>query len=242
MPPGRRSTSRTRSVRPCAPQDRGSPSPRRPRVNRRLKRLTSAVLDLCPRVERKVEKMRIKKPGPLACLALAIAMPALPVAASASPVRGAWNGRETKYWTGSTWKRIAQNLPVSFRVGRGKVVRFRTGGIYRWPGCTGGETVTARLPVSRTARVRHGRFRGKRTTYVGSRKMTTHVSGRFTSARGARGRIFVTLAGCPTYRSVWTASRPKRRRGGGIIFPICRGQNILMPDGSYYYNPCVYVA
>jgi hypothetical protein len=204
--------------------------------------LTSAVLDLSPRVEGKVEKMRIKKAAPIAALALAIALLALPVGASASPVRGAWNGRETKYWTGSKWKRIALKLPVSFRLGRGKVVRFRTSGIYRWPGCTGGQTVTAKLPPSRTARVHHGRFRSKRTTFVGSRKMTTRVSGRFTSARRARGRIFVTLAGCPTYRSVWTAAKPRRRRAGGIRFPICRGQNVQMPDGSYFYNSCAYIA
>jgi hypothetical protein len=179
-------------------------------------------------------------------LALAVALVAPPVAESAKPVRGAWDGKETKFWTGSKFERYSLKLPVSFRLKRGKVVRFRTSGNYRWTSCTGGETVTAYLPVIRKAKVRHRRFRGKRTTYVGSRKMTTRVSGRFISARRGRGKIVVELAGCPTYRSVWTAKRPKGKRrrtgGGGIHIPLCHGQNVLLPDGTYYYNPCAYVA
>lgn len=189
----------------------------------------------------------VKKPGSIACLALAIALVVPPVAESASPVRGVWQGKETKYWTGSKWERSSLELPVSFRLKRGKVVGFRTSGTYQWTGCTGGEAVTAKLPTVRKAKVRNRRFRGKRTTYVGSRKMTTHISGSFASARRARGKIVVRLPGCPTYRSVWKAKGPSRKRrgtggGGGIHIPICRGQNVLMPDGTYYYNPCAYVA
>jgi hypothetical protein len=216
--------------------------------------LTSAFLDLgrdvreplgSP-VEERPRKMRMKKPGLIACLGLAIALTAPPVAESASPVRGVWKGKETKYWTGSKWERYSLELPVSFRIERGEVVRFRTSGTYQWTGCTSGATVTAKLPTTREANVRHGQFRSERTTYAGSRKMTTHVSGRLASAGRARGKIVVNLAGCPTYRSVWKATRPKRKRrrsgGGGIHIPLCRGQNILLPDGTYYYNPCAYVA
>jgi len=193
----------------------------------------------------------MKKPASIACLALAITVMAPPMAASGSPVPGAWTGTETKYWTGSKWERYSQQLPVSFRLERGKVVRFGTSSTYRWPGCTGGETVTAKLPTTRKAKVRHGQFRGERTTYVGSRRMTTHVSGRFASARRARGSIVTKLAGCPTYRSVWTATRPKPERpptgggGGGIPnihIPICRGQNVPLGDGTYFYNSCAYIA
>src|SRR5436190_14521999 len=149
-------------------------------------------------------------------LALAVALVAPPVAESAKPVRGVWAGKETKFWTGSKYQRYSLNLPVSFRLKRGKIVSFTTSGNYQWPGCTGGETVTAKLPVIRKAKVRHRRFSGKRTTHVGSRKLTTRVSGRFISARRGRGKIVAELAGCPTYRSVWKAKRPKqaRRRSG----------------------------
>ena len=110
------------------------------------------------------------------------------MAESASPVRGVWKGKETKFWTGSKWQRYSQDVPVGFRLKSGRVVRFGTTSNYNWPGCTGGETVTSKLPTTRTAKVRQGRFRGKRTTYVGSRKMTIYVSGRFASARRARGK------------------------------------------------------
>jgi hypothetical protein len=177
-------------------------------------------------------------------LALAIALVAPTVAESAKPVRGPWGGKETKFWAGSKYQRYSLNLPVSFRLKRGKVVQFRTSGNYRWTGCTGGETVNAYLPVIRKAKLRHRRFRGKRTTHVGSRKLTTRVSGRFTSARSGRGKIVAKLAGCPTYRSVWTAERtnPQTGGGGGIHIPLCHGQQVTLPDGTYYYNPCAYVA
>ena len=190
----------------------------------------------------------MNKPRSIAGLALAIALMAPAVAESASPVRGVWKGTETKFWTGSKWQRYSQDVPVGFRLKRGTVVRFGTTSSYNWPGCTGGETVTSKLPTTRKANVRHGRFRGKRTTYVGSRKMTAYVSGRFASARRASGSIVVKLAGCPTYRSVWKATRPKpqrRRTGGGvghIHVPICRGQQVTLADGTFYYNPCAYIA
>jgi hypothetical protein len=180
-----------------------------------------------------------------ACLALALAvvLVAPPAAESAKPVRGVWGGKETKYWTGSKFQRYSFQLPVSFRLKRGKVVGFRTSGNYRWPGCTGGETVNAYLPKIRKAKVRHRRFRGKRTTHVGARKLTTRVSGRFVSARRARGKVVAKLAGCPTYRSKWTAGKFRRTGGGGgIHIPLCHGQQVLLPDGTYYYNPCAYVA
>jgi hypothetical protein len=182
---------------------------------------------------------KMKKLGSIACLALAIGLMAPPMAESASPVRGVWSGTETKYWTGSKWQRYSENIPFSFRVDRGTVLSFRTISAYVWPGCTGGKTVTAKLPTTRKANVRNGQFRGHRTTHVGSRKMTAYVSGRFASAHGARGKIVVKLAGCPAYRSVWTATSGGL---GGVHIPICRGQNILMPDGSYYYNSCAYIA
>jgi hypothetical protein len=177
-------------------------------------------------------------------LALTVALVAPPVAESAKPVRGPWGGKETKYWTGSKFQPYSLNLPVSFRLKRGKVVRFRTSGEYRWTGCTGGQTVNAKLPTIRKAKVRHRRFRGKRTTYVGSRKLTTRVSGRFLSARSARGKIVAKLAGCPTYRSVWNGTKSTTGGGGGINIhiPICHGQQVTLPDGTYYYNPCAYVA
>jgi hypothetical protein len=176
-------------------------------------------------------------------LALAVAVVAAPAAESAKPVRGPWGGRETKYRAGSKLQPYSFNLPVSFRLKRGRVVRFRTSGNYRWTGCTGGETVNAYLPVIRKAKLRHKRFRGKRSTHVGSRKLTTRISGRFVSARRARGKIVAKLAGCPTYRSVWKAERTtKTGGGGGIHIPLCHGQQVLLPDGTYYYNPCAYVA
>ena len=187
----------------------------------------------------KAKVMKMKKLGSIACLALAIALMASPVAQGASPVGGLWSGSETKYWTGTKWASYQQIVPFSFGLEHGNVVRFRTSSSYNWPGCTGGKTVSAKLPTIRTAKVRHGRFRGERTTHVGSRKMTAYVSGRFTSARGARGSIFVKLAGCPNYRSLWTAAAGA---AGGIHFPICRGANMQMPDGSYYYNTCAYIA
>lgn len=180
----------------------------------------------------------MKKLGTIACLALAIALMAPPMAESASPVWGVWSGTETKYWSGGKWQRYSENIPFTFGVERGTVLNFRTSSNYVWPGCTGGATVTAKLPTTRKAKVLHGRFRGKGTTHVGSRKMTAHVSGRFASGRGARGKIVVRLAGCPTYRSVWTAASG----AGGIHMPICRGQNVLLEDGTYYYNSCAYIA
>ena len=183
--------------------------------------------------------MKMKKLGLLACLALAIPVVAPAVAESASPIRGLWTGSETKYWTGGKWARYSQIVPFSFVLEHGKVVRFRTSSTYQWTGCAGGETVSAKLPTTRKAKVLRGRFRGERTKYVGSRKMTVYVSGRFVSARGARGGIVVRLAGCPTYRSVWTAASGPV---GGMHIPICRGQNIQMPDGTYFYNPCAYIA
>lgn len=181
----------------------------------------------------------MKKLGSIACLALAIAVFASPVAQGASPVGGLWSGTETKYWTGTKWARYQEMVPFSFGLERGNVVRFRTSSSYNWPGCTGGETVSAKLPRIRTAKVRHWRFRAERTTHVGSRKMTMYVSGRFTSPRGARGSIVVKLAGCSNYRSLWTAAAGAV---GGIHFPICRGADVPMPDGSIYYNPCAYIA
>jgi hypothetical protein len=183
--------------------------------------------------------MKMRKLGQVACLALAIAMMAPPLAQGASPAAGLWSGTETKYWTGSRWQPYSQNVPFSFRVEGGTVLSFRTTSAYVWPGCTGGKTVTAKLPTTRGARVLDGQFRGRRTTHVGSRKMTMYVSGRFASARSARGNIVVKVAGCPSYRSIWKATSGSL---GGIYIPICRGQNVQMPDGSYYYNPCAYIA
>ena len=168
-----------------------------PRLKRSLKRLTSALLDPGRRVQGKSKEMKMKKLGSIACLALAIALLASPVAEGASPVRGLWSGSETKYWTGAKWARYQMVVPFSFGLEHGKVVRFRTSSSYKWPGCTGGETVSAKLPTIRKAKVRHGQFRGRRTTHVGSRKMTMYVSGRFASTRGARGSIVVKLAGLP---------------------------------------------
>jgi hypothetical protein len=70
--------------------------------------------------------------------------------------------------------------------------------------------------------------------------MTMYVSGHFASARSARGKVVVKLAGCPAYRSVWTANSGVN--ANGIHVPICRGSNMTMPDGSLYYNPCAYIA
>jgi hypothetical protein len=176
----------------------------------------------------------------IACLALAVALMASPVAAEAAPARGLWTGTETKYWTGKKWQGYSAMVPFSFQVKRGKVVRFRTSSSYTWPSCTGGEAVTAKLPITRKAGMHAGRFRGKQTSHVGSRKLTMYVSGRFASSRSARGKIVVKLAGCPPYRSLWTANSGVN--ANGIHVPICRGQNIMLEDGTYYYNPCAYIA
>jgi hypothetical protein len=191
----------------------------------------------------------MKKPGSIACLALAIALVAPPVAESGSPVRGVWEGKEARWWAGGEWKTAEVSL-VAFRLQRGSVVGFGTSGANLIRGCSDGQTVTTTLPAVREAKVRRRgrtrRFGGTQTTYVGGRKMTTSLSGRFTSARRARGTTVSKVQGCQTYRSVWTAKGPKRKRSrngaGGIHIPICRGQNVMLPDGSYYYNPCAYVA
>jgi hypothetical protein len=189
----------------------------------------------------------MKKPGAIACLALAIALVAPPLAEGASPVRGAWTGQETRWWAGSSWK-TTQTSPVAFRLERGRIAGFSTGGANLVRGCADGQSVTTALPAVRTAKVirsgRTWRFSGVQTDYVDSRKMTTSVSGRFTSARRARGTAVSKVQGCKTYISVWKAEATQRRRPGGgrIHIPICRGRNVLLPDGSYYYNPCAYVA
>ena len=54
------------------------------------------------------------------------------MAASALPVRGAWTGADMKYWTRSKWERYSQNVPVSFWLERGKVVRFTMSSTYRY--------------------------------------------------------------------------------------------------------------
>ena len=190
----------------------------------------------------------MNKPRSIACLALAIALMAPAVAESASPVRGVWKGSETKYWTGSKWERYSQNVPVGFRLERGKVVRFGTTSNYNWPGCTGGETVTAKLPTTRKAKVRHGRFRGERTTYVGSRKMTVYVSGRFASARRARGkhrREACRLPDLPVGVEGDEAEAQRPRTGGGMPHPhpdLPWAEQVTLPDGTFYYNPCAYIA
>lgn len=181
----------------------------------------------------------MKKLGLIAGIALAIAVLLTPEPAIASPVPGIWTGLEKKHWTGKKWQPYSEQIPLSFRIDNGKVVHFNTTSNYVWPGCTGGKTVTAKLPVARTARVRRGRFSAERTTQAGSRKMTTSISGHFTSMRQATGTILVRLAGCPDYRSVWTA---QSGAFGGFHTPICRGSNVVMPDGSFYYNPCAYIA
>jgi hypothetical protein len=181
----------------------------------------------------------MKKLGSIACMALAIALMASPTAQAASPASGAWSGTETKHWTGRNWVSYSQNVPFSFRVEPGTVLRFRTTSSYRWPRCTGGRAVSTKLPSIRSATVLNGQFRGRRTTRVGSRKMTTYVSGRFGSVHTASGSIVVKLAGCQTYRSVWEATSGSL---GNIHIPMCQGQNVQLADGTYYYNPCAYIA
>jgi hypothetical protein len=182
--------------------------------------------------------MNMKKLGSIAFLALAVALIASPAAASASPVKGLWGGSETKYWMGGKWVSYSEQVPFSFVLQRGKVVSFKPSSTYVWPRCAGGKTVSAKLPATRQSTIRHGRFRGRRTTHAGSRKMTMYVSGHFSSARRAAGKIVVKLAGCPDYRSLWAATSG----GLAIHIPMCRGQNVELEDGSYYYNPCAYVA
>lgn len=157
----------------------------------------------------------------------------------ASPARGPWSGTETHYWSGSKWVRYSERPSLAFHVERRAVLRFKTISAYVWPRCAGGRSVTARLPTIRTAALRRGRFHGRATRHAGSRAMTAYVSGRFTSGRRARGRLVVKLAGCPAYRSTWIAESGFT---GGIHIPICRGQNIMLADGTYYYNPCAYIA
>jgi hypothetical protein len=181
----------------------------------------------------------MKKLGSIACLVLAIALIPSPMAQAASPAPGVWSGTETKHWTGSNWVAYSQSVPFSFSVVKGSVLRFSTTSSYRWPRCTGGRAVSTKLPSIRRTSVLNGRFRGHRTTRVGSRKMTTHVSGRFGSVHSAGGSIVVKLAGCQTYRSVWKATSGSL---GNIHIPMCQGQNILLADGTYYYNPCAYIA
>jgi hypothetical protein len=192
----------------------------------------------------------LKKPGSIACLALAIALVAPSVAESASPVRGVWQGAQTRWSGGNGWKTTLP-FPVAFSLKKGSVVGFReSGGNVTLP-CSDGQTITTELPAVAKAKVHGGgrtrRFSGKQTTSVGGRKMTTSVSGRFSSARSARGKAVSKVQGCPTYKSVWSAEAGQRTRPGGgglppIHIPFCRGQQVQMPDGSYYYNPCAYVA
>src|SRR3954447_25008242 len=181
----------------------------------------------------------VKYLGSIVGLALATAVSLSPVAQGAAPVRGVWSGTETQYWTGSGWQRYTEHPSLGFRVERRQVLSFGTVSAYVWPRCAGGETARAKLPTIGKARVRHGRFRGTRTTHEGSRRITAYVSGRFTSARRARGHLVLKLAGCPAYRSTWAASSGVL---GGIHIPICRGQNVMLADGTYYYNPCAYIA
>src|SRR4051794_37638058 len=181
----------------------------------------------------------VKYLGSLVGLALATAVSLSPVAQGAAPVRGVWSGTETQYWNGSGWQRYTEHLSLGFRVERRAVLSFGTVSAYVWPRCAGGATARAKLPTIRRAALRHGRFHGRRTTHSGSRKITASVSGRFTSPRRARGRLVLKLAGCPAYRSTWSASSGVL---AGIHIPICRGQNVELADGSYYYNPCAYIA
>jgi hypothetical protein len=193
---------------------------------------------LDPVFKARAKEMKMKKLGAIVCLALGIAVFASPVA-QGSPVGGIWTGLEKKYWTGSKWQPYSETPSFSFRIEHGAVAGFNSSSSYQWPKCTGGDTVSTKLPTTRKAKVRYGRFRGARTTYVDGRRMTTYFSGHFTSPRRARGGIVVKLAGCPPYRSQWTAESGTL---GGFHIPICRGSNIVMPDGSNYYNPCAYIA
>jgi hypothetical protein len=189
----------------------------------------------------------LKKPGSIACLALAIAVVAPPVAASASPVRGVWQGQQTRWSGGNGWKTTLP-FPVTFSLKRGSVVGFtESGGNVTLP-CSDGQTITTVLPAVAKAKVHGRRFSGKQTKSAGGRKVTTSVSGRFSSSRRAQGKAVSKVQGCPTYTSVWKAAQgPQRRRSAPgslppIYIPFCRGQNIQMPDGSYFYNSCAYVA
>ncbi len=172
-------------------------------------------------------------------LVLAATLVATPAAQADPPVRGAWTGSETHYWNGHAWVRYSSVVSLSFRLGRRTVLSFKTLSAYVWPRCAGGRKVTARSPAIRDARLRGRRFRGRRTAHVGARKITASVSGRFTSPRRARGRLVVKVSGCPAYRSTWVA---ESGFAGGIHIPICRGQNITLADGTYYYNPCAFIA
>jgi hypothetical protein len=183
----------------------------------------------------------------IACLAFAIAVVAPSVAQGASPVQGAWQGTQARWNGGNGWKTTLP-FPVAFSLKGGTVVGFtETGGNVTFP-CSGGQSVAAALPAVGKAKVHGGRFSGKQTKSVHGRKMTTSVSGRFISARRASGKAVTKVQGCPAYKSVWNAQPGQRNRsrpGGGlppIHIPICHGRNIQMPDGSYFYNSCVYVA
>ena len=175
----------------------------------------------------------------LAGLALAAALIASPPAQADPPVRGAWTGSETHYWSGSRWLRYAERPSLSFHVEQRTIFRFHTISAYVWPRCSGGRSVRAALPTIRTAPLRRGRFHGRRIGRAGARKLIASVSGRFTSRHRARGRLVVKLSGCPAYRSIWIA---ESGFAGGIHIPICRGQNITLADGTFYYNPCAYIA
>jgi hypothetical protein len=189
----------------------------------------------------------LKRPGSIACLALAIAVVAPTVAESASPVRGVWQGQQTRWSGGNGWKTTLP-FPVTFSLKRGSVVGFtESGGNVTLP-CSDGQTITTVLPAVAKAKVHGRRFSGKQTKSAGGRKVTTFVSGRFSSSQRAQGKAVSKVQGCPTYKSVWEAAQgPQRRRSGPgslppIYIPFCRGQNIQMPDGSYFYNSCAYVA
>src|SRR4051794_41980122 len=69
----------------------------------------------------------LKKPGSIACLALAIAVVAPAVAESASPVRGVWQGQQTRWSGGNGWKTTLP-FPVAFSLKRGSVVGFTESG------------------------------------------------------------------------------------------------------------------
>jgi hypothetical protein len=182
----------------------------------------------------------------IACLAFAIALVAPPVAASASPVRGDWHGQQTRWNGGAGWKTTAP-YSVAFSLKRGSVVGFAESGGNLTVPCSGGQTITAPLPAVGKAKLHGGAFRGKQTKRVGGRKMTTSLSGRFSSARRASGKVVSKIQGCPTYKSVWNAGPGKGQPAGPvrlptIHIPMCQGQQIQLADGSYYYNSCAYVA
>src|SRR3954470_9934895 len=90
----------------------------------------------------------LKKPGSVACLALAIAVVAPSVAESASPVGGPWQGKQTRWTGGDGWKTTLP-FPVDFTVKRGSVVGFtESGGNLTLP-CLGGQKITNALQVVR---------------------------------------------------------------------------------------------